>query len=149
MGIHIIYFLFLLQRICSVYSLEVPCWGASNEYQHCKFLWRNKKNISTFRLNHEISPNKRCYTVGSVPGEAQITMHIPTAWLESLLSTSRNFGSKECIGRTLIRLHGSFWYAIAQMSCHILIVKPLPLQTKAIYVYTNHYNLSIKPLGQF
>ena len=52
-GIQIIFFLFLHENICCVYSLEVPLQGASNEYpqvpQHL-FSWRNKKNISTFWL---------------------------------------------------------------------------------------------------
>ena len=31
------------------YSLEVPRWGASNEYPQHMFLWLNKKNITSFR----------------------------------------------------------------------------------------------------
>ena len=63
-------FLFLHENICCGYSLEAPCRGASNEYhnicfcgeirkiwrgtsneypQHM-FLWRNKKDISIFRI---------------------------------------------------------------------------------------------------
>ena len=32
------------------YSLEVPCWGASNEYPQHMFLLRNKKNTDIFWL---------------------------------------------------------------------------------------------------
>ena len=49
-GIHIIFFLFLLKNICCGYSLEVPWWGASNEYPQHMFSWRNKKDISIFRM---------------------------------------------------------------------------------------------------
>ena len=38
-------FLFLNENICCGYSLEVPRWGASNEYPQDMFLSRNKKNI--------------------------------------------------------------------------------------------------------
>ena len=40
-----IFFLFLHENICYVYSLEVPHWGTSNEYPQHMFSWRNKKNI--------------------------------------------------------------------------------------------------------
>ena len=49
-GIHIIFFLFLHKNICCGYSLEAPCWGASNEYPQHMFSWRNKKHISTFLM---------------------------------------------------------------------------------------------------
>ena len=32
------------------YSLEAPCWGASNGYPQHMFSWRNKKDISLFRM---------------------------------------------------------------------------------------------------
>ena len=32
------------------YSLEAPRWGASNEYPRHMFSWRNKKDISIFRM---------------------------------------------------------------------------------------------------
>ena len=41
----LISFLFLHENIHCGYSLEVPRWGASNEYPQHMFLWRNKKNI--------------------------------------------------------------------------------------------------------
>ena len=44
-SIHIIFFLFLDENIPYGYSLEVPPWGASNEYPQCMFFSRNKKNI--------------------------------------------------------------------------------------------------------
>ena len=44
-GIQIIFFLFLHEKICCVYSLEAPPRGASNKYQQQKFSWRNKKKI--------------------------------------------------------------------------------------------------------
>ena len=47
---HIIFFLFLDEYICCGYSLEGPCRGASNEYAQHKFLLRNKKDISIFRM---------------------------------------------------------------------------------------------------
>ena len=37
-----IFFLFLHENICCGYPLEVPCWGASNDYPQHMFLWRNK-----------------------------------------------------------------------------------------------------------
>ena len=43
-------FLISPQNICCGYSLEVPLQGTSNEYPQHMFLWRNKKNISTFPL---------------------------------------------------------------------------------------------------
>ena len=49
-GIHIIFFLFLHENICCGYSLEAPYRGASNEYPQHMFLWRNKKDISIFRM---------------------------------------------------------------------------------------------------
>ena len=41
----LISFLFLNENICCGYSLEVPWWGASNEYPQHMFSSRNKKNI--------------------------------------------------------------------------------------------------------
>ena len=38
-----------------VLKLEVPRWGASNEYQQHLFLWRNKKNINIFGLKKKAS----------------------------------------------------------------------------------------------
>ena len=50
-GIQIHIFLFLCGNICcGSNSLEVPHWGASNEYPQHMFYRRNKKNISTFCL---------------------------------------------------------------------------------------------------
>ena len=49
-GIHIIFSLFLHENICCGYSLEVPQQGTSNEYPQHMFLWRNKKDISIFRV---------------------------------------------------------------------------------------------------
>ena len=43
-------FLFLLENICCGYSLEVPRRGASNEYPQQMISWRNKKDISIFRM---------------------------------------------------------------------------------------------------
>ena len=40
----LIFFLFFHKNICCGYSLEVPHWGASNEYPQHMFLWRSKKN---------------------------------------------------------------------------------------------------------
>ena len=41
----LISFLFPNKNICCGYSLEVPQWGASNEYPQHMFSLRNKKNI--------------------------------------------------------------------------------------------------------
>ena len=49
-GIHIIFFLFLHENICCGYSLEAPRRGASHEYPQHMFSWRNKKDISSFRM---------------------------------------------------------------------------------------------------
>ena len=49
-GIHILFFLFLYKNIYCRYSLESSWQGFSNEYHNICFQWRNKKNISTFRL---------------------------------------------------------------------------------------------------
>ena len=49
-GIHIIFFLFLHENLCSGYSLEAPQRGASNEYPQRMFSWRNKKDISIFQM---------------------------------------------------------------------------------------------------
>ena len=49
-GIHIIFFLFLHEKICCGYSLEAPRRGASNEYPQHMFSLRNKKDISSFRV---------------------------------------------------------------------------------------------------
>ena len=38
------------------YSLEVPQWDTSNEYQQQMFLWRNKKNIYVATSLREIFP---------------------------------------------------------------------------------------------
>ena len=38
------FFLFLHENICCGYSLEVPHWGASNEYPQHMFLWRTWEN---------------------------------------------------------------------------------------------------------
>ena len=43
-------FLIIDENICSVYSLEAPRRGASNEYPQHMFLLRNKKDISIFRM---------------------------------------------------------------------------------------------------
>ena len=32
------------------YSIEAPRWGASNEYAQHMFSWRDKKDISIFRM---------------------------------------------------------------------------------------------------
>ena len=37
------------------YSLEVPLWCNTNEYQQNMFLWRNKKNINWFWLKNILS----------------------------------------------------------------------------------------------
>ena len=39
-----IIFLFLRKNICCGYSLEVPRWGASNEYPQHMLLWRTGEN---------------------------------------------------------------------------------------------------------
>ena len=39
------YFSYFSTKTCCGYSLEVPCWGAYNEYPQHIFLWKNKKNI--------------------------------------------------------------------------------------------------------
>ena len=44
------FFLFLDKNICCGYSLEVPRWGASNEYPQHMFSLRNKEDISIFRM---------------------------------------------------------------------------------------------------
>ena len=55
----LIFFLFVHKNICCGYSLEVPRWGASNEYPQHMFSWRHKTIIELFgrktRLiwNHE------------------------------------------------------------------------------------------------
>ena len=46
-GIYIIFFLFLQKNICCGYSLEVPHWGTSNEYNNICFHWEIRK-ISAF-----------------------------------------------------------------------------------------------------
>ena len=38
-------YMYFSQNICCGYSLEVPQWGASNEYPQHMFSWRNTKNI--------------------------------------------------------------------------------------------------------
>ena len=72
-------FLFLYKNICCGYSLEVPHWGASNEYPQHIFLWRNKKTnmwipplignytYSTFphTVFFYISPNYHTYPISS------------------------------------------------------------------------------------
>ena len=45
----------LHENICCGYSLEVTCWGASNEYPQHMFSWRHKKMINTFGLKKTIS----------------------------------------------------------------------------------------------
>ena len=52
--IHIIFFLFLNENICCGYLLEMPWQGTSNEFLHV-FSWRNKKNISTFKLKNALA----------------------------------------------------------------------------------------------
>ena len=42
------FFLFLHEKRCCGYSLEVHWQGASNEYPQHTFSWRNKKNVITF-----------------------------------------------------------------------------------------------------
>ena len=37
------------------YSLEAPRRGASNEYPQHKFWWRNKKDLSIFRMKNALS----------------------------------------------------------------------------------------------
>ena len=37
-------------------TVEVPQGGSSNEYPQHMFLWRNKKNISTFGLKKSVLP---------------------------------------------------------------------------------------------
>ena len=49
-GNHIIFFIFLHEKICCGYSLEAPRRVAYNEYHNIYFWWRNKKYSSTFRL---------------------------------------------------------------------------------------------------
>ena len=44
------FFLFLHENICCGYSLEAPQRGASNDYPQHMFSWRNKKDISIFRM---------------------------------------------------------------------------------------------------
>ena len=46
--------IFLHKNIRCGYILEVPQWGASNEYPQHMFSCKNKKNISTFRLKKRI-----------------------------------------------------------------------------------------------
>ena len=45
-----IFFLFLKENICCGYLLEAPRRGTSNEYPQHMFLFRNKKDISIFRM---------------------------------------------------------------------------------------------------
>ena len=49
-GIHTIFFLFFHENISCGYSIEAPRQGASNEYRQHMFSWRNKKDISIFRM---------------------------------------------------------------------------------------------------
>ena len=49
-GNHIIFFIFLHEKICCGYSLEAPRRVAYNEYHNIYFWWRNMKYSSTFRL---------------------------------------------------------------------------------------------------
>ena len=49
-GINIIFFLFLHENICCVYSLEVPQRGTSNEYNNIYFHGEIRENISTFQF---------------------------------------------------------------------------------------------------
>ena len=55
-------FLFLLENICCGYSLEVPRRGASNEYPQQMILWRNKKDISIFRMEKKMPYLLLCLT---------------------------------------------------------------------------------------
>ena len=50
--IHIMIFLFLHKNTYCGYALEAPRRGTSNEYPQYMLLWRNKKNISIFRLKN-------------------------------------------------------------------------------------------------
>ena len=54
-GIQVTFFIFLHENKCCVYSLEMPCWGTSNEYTKHRFSWRNTKNINTFGWAMNIS----------------------------------------------------------------------------------------------
>ena len=53
------------------YSFEAPQWGASNEYQQRMFSWRNKKDISIFRMKKSALSvaMKTCwaYTLSTLP----------------------------------------------------------------------------------
>ena len=60
MGFQITFFLFLHENICYGYSLEAPWRGTSNEYPQHMFLWRNKKNISTFWLKKKAAYQELC-----------------------------------------------------------------------------------------
>ena len=53
---------FFYENICCGSSLEVPCWGTSNEYPQHIFLLRNKKNIYTF-LWKKVAYLELCQTI--------------------------------------------------------------------------------------
>ena len=72
-SIHKIFFLFLHENICCEYSLEMPWWGTSNEYPQRMFLWRNKKNISTFGRKNVLS---RAMSKGD---HSDLTVSLPKA----------------------------------------------------------------------
>ena len=46
----VVFFLFFHENIHCGYSLEAPHLGASDEYPQHMFLWRNKKDTSTFQV---------------------------------------------------------------------------------------------------
>ena len=48
----LIFFLYELENICCMYSLEAPWQSASNVYWHHIFLWRNRKNILLIDLHY-------------------------------------------------------------------------------------------------
>ena len=60
------YFHFSTKMYVVGYSLEMPCFGASNEYSQHVFSWKNKKNlflIPTLVWSYAYAPDKRKYQI--------------------------------------------------------------------------------------
>ena len=98
-GIHIIFFLFLLKNIYCGYSSEAPRWGASNEYPQRMFSWRNKKDISIFRMKN-----------------APYLLLCLTIKLYSLLMCLKTAGlrGKQCVPDQTLHLQHLIWVYIVQ-----------------------------------
>ena len=117
-GIHIIFFLFLHKNICCGCSLEVPQWGASNEYPQHMFSWRNKKDITIFRMKK--APNICWYD----------WLHDCTCWSHC---PHRQYASSSHVDHKLEPLYKMVYFIVSsEISVYLVKIKVVSITSEMI-----------------